>query len=83
MPNFSKQLALQAAYDPSKVFEPLLLGQLISGGSLGYGPQCDVKRQCYCTQDAHCAAGHACVASKAFPEYRVCKPAGGFIVKLG
>jgi hypothetical protein len=77
---FDRQLALQATYDPSKVFEPVLLNQIITGTPNFYGPLCDVKRQCFCTQDAHCAAGFACVPSKAFPEYLVCKPAA---TKLG
>jgi Cys-rich repeat protein len=41
-----------------------------------HSPQCDLKRQCYCTEDSHCAAGFKCVAALSFPEYRVCKAAG-------
>lgn len=41
-----------------------------------YSPQCDLKRQCYCTKDSHCAAGFKCVAALSFPEYQVCKAAG-------
>lgn len=73
-PNFSKQLELQAQYDPTKVFEPVLMHQIINKIPNSYGPQCDVKRQCYCTEDSHCAVGHQCVDALSFPEYKVCKP---------
>lgn len=80
LPNFDRQLALQAKHDPAKVFEPVLMSQIINRLPNMYGPQCDVKRQCYCTQDRHCAIGFACVPSKAFSEYKVCKPS---FAKLG
>lgn len=73
-PNFSKQLELQAQYDPTRVFEPVLMHQIINKIPNSYGPQCDVKRQCYCTEDLHCAVGHQCVDALSFPEYKVCKP---------
>ena len=73
-PNFDRQLELQARYDPNKVFEPVLMQQIITGTPNVYSPQCDVKRQCFCTDDSHCATGHTCVQALAFPEYKVCKP---------
>lgn len=81
-PNFDQQLQLQAQYDPAKVFEPVLMHQIINKIPNMYGPQCDVKRQCYCTEDSHCGVGHKCVAALSFPEYKVCKPSFT-IPKLG
>jgi hypothetical protein len=37
-------------------------------------PRCDLDRQCYCQSDEHCADGYKCVNSKAFPEFKACKP---------
>ena len=39
-----------------------------------YSPGCDVRKECYCATDSHCAAGFRCVRSKALPEFKVCKP---------
>jgi len=39
-------------------------------------PGCDLNKTCFCRTDEHCAAGFKCVASKAFPQYTACKPAG-------
>ena len=30
--------------------------------------------KCFCSEDIHCRPGDKCVASLAFPEYKVCKP---------
>lgn len=73
-PNFKKQLEMQAQHDPNKVFEPVLVHQIINRIPNMYGPQCDVKRQCFCTEDSHCAIGHRCISALSFPEYKVCKP---------
>jgi hypothetical protein len=61
-------------YDPNKVFESIIMKQVIDKSGSFYGPQCDVKRQCFCKEDSHCAAGFACVPSMAHPQYKVCKP---------
>ena len=30
--------------------------------------------KCYCSAESHCRPGDICVPSRAFPEYKVCKP---------
>ncbi|WIA41068.1 hypothetical protein OEZ86_004702 [Tetradesmus obliquus] len=74
LPNFDKQLEMQAKYDPNKVFESILMSRFIAKQPNLYSPQCDLKRSCYCTQDSHCAQGFACVPLASFPQFKVCKP---------
>lgn len=69
-------------YDPSKVFEPLLMSRLIAKQPSIYSAGCDVQRSCYCTQDVHCGQGFACVPLASFPQYKVCKPSP-LLPKLG
>eukprot|EP00878_Enallax_costatus_P027539 GHUV01029665.1.p1 GENE.GHUV01029665.1~~GHUV01029665.1.p1 ORF type:complete len:405 (+),score=109.11 GHUV01029665.1:2150-3364(+) len=76
LPNFDKQIELQAKYDPKKIFEPLLMQSVINRTPPAYSPKCDLHRTCFCKEGSHCADGFECVASYAFPEYKVCKPIG-------
>lgn len=69
-----RMLTLQKQYDPLRMFEPELMTRVIKGTSSPASPECVMRRTCYCSSDAHCPRGHRCVASKAFPEYMVCKP---------
>jgi hypothetical protein len=40
-----------------------------------YYPGCaGANKDCFCVKDEHCAPGFACVPSKAFPDYNICKP---------
>lgn len=35
---------------------------------------CRPQMKCYCSAESHCRPGDICVPSRAFPEYKVCKP---------
>ena len=67
-------LAIAAKYDPEKVMEPPLMTKVINRTPYGYFPGCALAKQCFCTEDVHCAKDHGCFASRAFPEYKVCRP---------
>lgn len=76
-PLMARALELQARLDPNRVFEPPLLARALSGaGPYDAAPGCDVRKTCYCTDDAHCARGYECRRSRAFPELRACVPVG-------
>ena len=72
---FTRLAELQATYDPRRVFEPPLWTALTQRQAHGYSLGCAARGACYCASTLHCALGYACVPSKAFPEYKVCKPA--------
>jgi hypothetical protein len=40
---------------------------------LPYAALRSALNQCYCSEDSHCPTGHRCVASLAFPGYKLCK----------
>jgi hypothetical protein len=80
--SFTHSFLVVCRYDPSKIFEPILMSRLIAKQPNLYSAECDVQRSCYCTQDVHCGKGHACVQLASFPEYKVCKPSPMF-PKLG
>jgi hypothetical protein len=75
-PNFDLLLKMQAKYDPNKSLEPELMSRVINRAGPVLAPRCAATYQCYCRQDQHCAPGWLCVASKAFPDIKTCKPAG-------
>lgn len=68
---------LQAQHDPLLLFEPQLFTRFLKGSSMS-SAACDVRRECFCTSDLHCATRFKCVRSSAFPEYKVCKPPADF-----
>ncbi len=72
-------------YDPDRVFEGPLLTRVITRAPAPLTPGCDVARSCFCEADVHCGRGHVCVPGAAFPEYKLCKPAGlkAKLAKLG
>jgi hypothetical protein len=76
-PNFDKQLAAAAKFDPLGMFEPGLWTKLkgeAKEAPIAPFPRCALSRKCFCSEDEHCAEGHACVPSVALPEFKVCKP---------
>jgi hypothetical protein len=72
--NWQKMLDIQAKHDPERVFEPELFGRMARGEGYRLKPKCQLDRSCYCEADEHCADGHSCVKSVAFPEYNSCRP---------
>jgi hypothetical protein len=76
--------ALQNRFDPFRIFQPSLYTRVAatSNPTTLYLPLCDLKKECYCQNDSHCALYHSCVASAAFPEYKVCKPSAGYDTTL-
>jgi hypothetical protein len=77
-PKFDQLLASQSKFDPEKMLEPSLFARIAAGAEPSYGPGCVLRGECYCTADEHCAQGHVCVPSFAFPAYNVCKPKVGW-----
>lgn len=71
---WQKMLNMQNKYDPEHVFEPELFARMARGEGYQLKPRCQLDRSCYCEADEHCADGHACVNSLAFPEYKSCRP---------
>lgn len=68
---------LQQQLDPQRMFQPALWSRMLRGTQV-FTPMCDLLRSCYCDEDSHCAPKFACVASAAFPQFRVCKPMPDF-----
>ncbi|KAI8470740.1 MAG: hypothetical protein J3K34DRAFT_251663 [Monoraphidium minutum] len=66
--------ALQEAYDPDRVFEPALWAKITAREAFKPSAGCATRYECYCSANSHCAHGWRCVPSRAFPEYKVCKP---------
>ncbi|GBF95066.1 hypothetical protein Rsub_07567 [Raphidocelis subcapitata] len=73
-PQMGKLLEAQARYDPGLVFEPPLFARIKAREGFRLSPGCDLRKECFCSEDAHCAAGFSCVPSRAFPQFRACKP---------
>jgi hypothetical protein len=73
-PALPATLALQSRYDPDKVFQPTVFGDILEGRPYKLYPQCALSKDCFCASDGHCPKGMACRASKAHPEYKACKP---------
>jgi FAD/FMN-containing dehydrogenase len=71
--NFERMLALQERHDPERLFEPKLFGHILSRSGPDFYDFCALEHWCFCEDDAHCPAQHACVASAVFPEYKICK----------
>lgn len=67
---------LQSRFDPFRMFQPAMYTRVTATTpAIAYLPGCDLRKECYCTEDSHCSPlAHACTASLAFPEYKVCKP---------
>jgi hypothetical protein len=76
LPAFDQVLALMAQYDPDKVLKPPLAALMQARAAAPLYPRCALAKQCYCTEDVHCGADHFCAPSKAFPQYRACRPVG-------
>jgi hypothetical protein len=75
-PGFGEFLALQSKLDPARVFEPPLFARMAARAPPRYGPRCALSGECFCSEDAHCGPGRACVPSAVFPEYRACRRIG-------
>jgi hypothetical protein len=73
-PKFDNLLKLQAKHDPTKMFESRLFSRVVAGDTYKLTAGCALWQKCYCEADIHCSKGHKCVASVAFPQYKVCKP---------
>ncbi|KAG0600278.1 hypothetical protein M758_11G021100 [Ceratodon purpureus] len=71
--NFDRMRALQDVHDPERMFEPELFGLVARKSGPEYYALCTLENWCFCADDAHCAARHACVPSPVFPEYKICK----------
>lgn len=69
---------LQREVDPQRTFEPPLFRRIKTAATPKYYDGCEPAKDCYCTQDSHCAKGWGCKASLAFPAYKACYPPAGF-----
>ncbi|KAG0600762.1 hypothetical protein M758_11G058800 [Ceratodon purpureus] len=71
--NIDQVLAMQQLHDPAKIFQPDLFEHLLERSGPEYSELCTPHFWCYCGDDSHCPAGHACRSSATFPEYKVCR----------
>ena len=69
---FDTVLAMQAKWDPKKVFQPVLFDRIVKRQAYVPSPGCALRNECYCTADEHCGPDLKCIASAAMPEYKVC-----------
>ncbi|WIA38074.1 hypothetical protein OEZ86_001443 [Tetradesmus obliquus] len=74
-PKFGQLLALSKQHDPAGMFKTKLFDRMVNQGKFDLTPRCSALNKCYCSADVHCAAGHKCVPSLAFPRYKLCKAA--------
>ncbi|KAG0620399.1 hypothetical protein M758_4G213200 [Ceratodon purpureus] len=71
--NIEQMIALQEQHDPDKVLEPALFRHVVRRTGPEYSALCTLQQWCYCSADAHCAPDYRCVASPAFPLFKVCR----------
>jgi hypothetical protein len=68
---------LQMQHDSQLLFQPELFARLMEGSSRT-AAGCDLRRECFCSSNVHCAPSFRCVPSLAFPQFKVCKPPANF-----
>jgi len=71
--SIERLVALQNRHDPKRIFEPELIRHVMRKSGPEYSELCTLQMWCYCDADVHCAVGHSCQPSLAFPEYKVCR----------
>ncbi|XP_024379015.1 probable L-gulonolactone oxidase 4 [Physcomitrium patens] len=71
--NIAEMQEMQNLHDPKRVFEPELFQNILQKTGPEYSELCTPHFWCYCKDDVHCPAGHQCLASSSFPEYKTCK----------
>ncbi|MEE2643635.1 MAG: D-arabinono-1,4-lactone oxidase [Myxococcota bacterium] len=72
-PRWADFLSLKEDFDPDRLFENKLWGQIMTREPVRRYPGCVLARDCICAEDSDCGADYRCVSGAVYQEARVCQ----------